>query len=85
MQDNHRLTYTPLPKVSGGWYEIRVQERIGASWAAWFEGLEIHHQSDGTTLLTGLMVDQSALHGVLVKIRDMHLTLLSLQLVGFRL
>jgi len=58
-------------------YEIRVQERLDEHWSEWFEGLNVTHEKDGATVLTGPVADQPALHGLLVKIRDLGLTLLS--------
>lgn len=58
-------------------YQIRIQGWLDPSWAEWFDGLAIRHLEDGTTLLTGPLSDQAALHGVLNKIRDLGLTLLT--------
>lgn len=60
-----------------GRYEIRVKDLLDARWAAWFEGLSVTHASDGTTILSGLVVDQAALHGLLRKVRDLGLPLVS--------
>ncbi len=60
-----------------GRYEIRLQGRLDSSWAAWFDGLILAPQSDGTTVIRGLVVDQSAMHGLLTKVRDTGLTLIS--------
>jgi hypothetical protein len=58
-------------------YEIRVQGRLDARWSAWFDGLRLVAHADGTTALRGPVVDQAALHGVLQKVRDTGLPLLS--------
>ena len=58
-------------------YEIRVKGRLGEEWTAWFEGLTITPEENGETLLTGSVVDQSALHGLLKKVRDLGMPLLS--------
>ena len=58
-------------------YQIRVQGHLGAQWTDWFEGLTIRLEKDGEMLLTGLVVDQAALHGLLKKVRDLGLPLLS--------
>jgi hypothetical protein len=58
-------------------YHIRVQGSIGTQWSSWFDDLEIVSLTDGETLLAGPVVDQAALHGILAKIRDMNLPLLS--------
>ncbi|MBC8506623.1 MAG: hypothetical protein ISR58_20240 [Anaerolineales bacterium] len=58
-------------------YEIKLKGHLNESWADWFDGLTFTHEDDGTTTLTGKIVDQSALHGVLKKIRDLGLPLIS--------
>ena len=62
---------------SPGWYEIRVQGHLGTRWAAWFDGLTLTHASDGTTIIHGPVTDQAALHGLLQKVRDLGLSLIS--------
>ena len=62
-------------------YQIRVRGIIGRQWSAWFDGLEIVPLAEGETLLAGPVADQAALHGILAKIRDLHLPLLSVTLV----
>jgi hypothetical protein len=62
-------------------YEIRVQGRLGPEWSAWFDGLTVTHQSPGETILTGPAPDQATLHGILIKIRDLGLPLLSVRRV----
>lgn len=59
------------------WYTIRVQGHLDQQWAEWLEGLTITHAADHTTVLQGPLADEAALHGVLSKIRDLTLTLLS--------
>lgn len=63
-------------------YQIRVQGHLGRQWADRFEKLIITLEDDGTTLLTGPVVDQAALHGVLRKIRDLGIPLLSVNTFG---
>jgi hypothetical protein len=58
-------------------YEIRVAGRLGPRWAAWFDGLAIVPGDDGTTAISGAVVDQAALHGLLQKLRDIGLPLVS--------
>jgi hypothetical protein len=58
-------------------YEIRLKGHLENRWAVWFEGLTITALDNGETLLTGPVVDQAALHGVLRKVRDLGLPLLS--------
>ena len=62
-------------------YQITVQGHLDAGWARWFEGLAISNEADGTAVLSGHIEDQSALHGVLIKIRDLGLPLISVQQV----
>jgi hypothetical protein len=59
-------------------YEIRVKGHLGSHWAAWFDGLSLTHEGDGTTVLRGPVVDQAALHGLLNKLRDVGIALVSL-------
>ena len=61
----------------GDWYEIRLQGRLDDRWSAWLDGLDLFRAEDGTTVLRGLITDQAALHGVLHKLRDLGLPLLS--------
>jgi len=63
--------------MDGELYEIKIAGHIGQSWSEWLGGLDICHTPDGQTLLSGLLLDQSALHGVLQKIRDMGLILIT--------
>ena len=58
-------------------YEIRVQGRLEARWATWFDGFTLTNGPDGTTVITGTVVDQAALHGLLQSLRDLGLPLLS--------
>lgn len=60
-----------------GRYEIRLKGRLDTRWATWFDGLALSHDSDGTTIIHGLVVDQAALHGLLQKVRDIGLPLIS--------
>ena len=60
-------------------YQIRVKGVIDAKWSYWFDGMSICPQVDGTTLLVGPVRDQAALHGLLAKIRDLGMPLLSVQ------
>ena len=60
-------------------YAIRLNGHLDQRWADWFDGLSFTHDSDGTTLLAGPLADQAALHGVLNKIRDLGLPIISIQ------
>jgi hypothetical protein len=62
-------------------YEIRIKGHLGREWTDWFEGLTIQLQDDGETLLTGPVIDQAALHGLLKKVRDVGMPLLSINCV----
>ena len=61
----------------GGSYAIRVQGHLDARWAAWFDGLCLTHEGDGTTVIHGSVVDQAALHGLLGKVRDLGIPLIA--------
>jgi hypothetical protein len=58
-------------------YEIRLKGHLDDRWTDWFEGLTISLEEDGDTLLTGPVVDQAALHGLLKKVRDLGMSLVS--------
>jgi len=58
-------------------YQIRIKGYLGQQWVDWFEGLAITLEEDGNTRLSGVVVDQSALHGILKKIRDLGMLLIS--------
>lgn len=60
-----------------GRYEIRLKGRLDSRWAAWFDGLTVTQHNDGATVIHGLVVDQSALHGLLTKVRDIGIPLIS--------
>ena len=58
-------------------YQIRLKERLDQRWSVWLNGLMMIHETNGETVLTGELVDQAALYGLLSKIRDLNLTLIS--------
>ncbi len=60
-----------------GLYQIRVRGHLDARWAAWFDGMTLIRESDGTTNISGPVVDQAALHGLLATLRDTGLPLVS--------
>jgi hypothetical protein len=62
-------------------YQIRVKGHLSSQWTEWFEGLTITLEEDGNTLLTGTVIDQAALHGLLKKVRDLGVPLLSINSV----
>jgi hypothetical protein len=59
-------------------YQIRLKEQLDQHWSSWFGGLTIATEANGETLLTGDVVDQAALHGLLSKVRDLQLTLIAI-------
>jgi len=58
-------------------YQMRVKGHLGSDWTDWFEGLTITREDNGDTLLTGPVIDQAALHGLLKKVRDLGMQLVS--------
>jgi hypothetical protein len=74
MSEKHASTQD---HYESGSYEIRIKGHLDKRWAAWFEGLTITLEEDGDTLLTGPVVDQAALHGLLKKVRDLGMPLVS--------
>jgi hypothetical protein len=65
------------PTSNPQYYEIRLKGHLDDRWAEWFEGLTITLEDNGDTLLTGPVVDQAALHGLLKKVRDLGMPLVS--------
>jgi hypothetical protein len=63
--------------TSPGLYEIRVQGRLDPRWATWFDGFALAAEPDGTTVISGSVVDQAALHGLLQSLRDLGMPLVS--------
>ena len=62
-------------------YQLRIAGHLDQHWSAWFGDLDLAHEDDGTTSLTGAIADQAELHGLLTKIRDLGVTLISLTVV----
>ena len=62
-------------------YQLRVAGRLDQHWSAWLGGFTLTHEDDGSTSLTGTVTDQAELHGLLAKIRDLGLTLISVTVV----
>jgi hypothetical protein len=62
-------------------YQIRIRGHLGQQWTDWFDELTIELEENGDTLLTGAVVDQAALHGILKKVRDLGMPLLSVNSV----
>ncbi len=74
------MSIEPEPKADPSHpsiYQIRLKGQLGSQWTDWFEGLTITQEDDGTTLLTGPVIDQAYLHGLLKKVRDLGMTLVS--------
>ncbi len=63
-------------------YEIRLEGRLEPRWSAWFDGLELTAGADGTTVLRGPVADQAALHGLLQRLRDLGIPLISVTREG---
>jgi hypothetical protein len=74
MSNEHEPKPTPNQPVI---YQIRIKGQLDSQWTDWFEGLTITLEEDGNTLITGLVIDQAALHGLLKKVRDLGLPLVS--------
>src|SRR5574341_2330249 len=74
MSNNSDPTTNPSQAVV---YQIRLKGHLGSQWTDWFEGLTITLEEDGNTLLTGPVIDQAALHGLLKKVRDLGMPLVS--------
>jgi len=79
MANNHNLKTNPNEPTH---YQIRVKGHLNCQWTDWFEGLTITLEDDGNTLLTGPVIDQARLHGLLRKVRDLGLPLLSVMPVS---
>jgi hypothetical protein len=62
-------------------YQIRIKGHLGCQWSDWFEGLTIRLEDNGQTLLTGPVLDDAALHGLLKKVRDLGMPLISVNRV----
>ncbi len=74
------MSHRPDPTTDPGQpviYQIRLKGHLGLAWADWFEGLTITLADDGDTLLTGPVADQAALHGLLRRLRDLGIPLVS--------
>lgn len=60
-------------------YEIRVKGQLDQQWSVWFDGLSISYDGEGNTVLRGPLADEAALHGILIKVRDLALPLIALR------
>jgi hypothetical protein len=77
MTDHHINRHRPRMTSRTKRYEIRVTGHLAPRWAAWFEGMTLTAEDDGTTVIDGPVADQSALHGLLRKLGDLGLPLIS--------
>jgi hypothetical protein len=80
-EKNIRHKTMDTPTMNAKIYEIRLKGHLEARWAQWFDGLTITLEENGNTLLSGPLADQAALHGILKKVRDLGVTLLSVNSV----
>jgi hypothetical protein len=78
MSNNSDPTTNPSQPVV---YQIRIKGHLGSQWTDWFDGLTITLEDDGNTLLSGAVTDQAALHGLLKKVRDLGMPLISVNRV----
>jgi hypothetical protein len=62
-------------------YELRIEGHLDERWSAWFGGLTVIREDDGTTTLRGIVADQAELHGLLAKVRDLGTTLISVRTI----
>jgi len=74
------MTRPPRPTAPAA-YQVRVAGHLDDHWSAWFGDLALSHDEDGTTSLRGAVSDQAELHGLLTKIRDLGITLISVTVV----
>lgn len=74
MSETHLSTENPYEP---GLYEIRIKGHLDDRWTSWFEGLTLTFEDNGDTLLTGMVADQAALQGLLKKVRDLGMPLIS--------
>jgi len=73
------------PKIDPGQqmvYEIKVEGHLDSEWTAWFDGMTLALEDNGDTLMTGPVIDQAALHGLLKKVRDLGMPLVLVRRVG---
>ena len=74
------MSQTVKRQAPGG-YRLRVNGHLDQHWSAWFDDLTLTRESDGTTSLSGAVTDQAELHGLLTKIRDLGITLISVEVI----
>lgn len=71
----------PTADNGAEWYEIRLKGLLDERWTGYFDGLDMAHEAAGTTRLVGLLADQAALYGVLNRLRDLGIALLSVRCI----
>jgi len=86
-QQKQENTHHPEPKYPPEFYEIMIQGQLDSLWGQWFEGMTLSNVENGDsgiacTLISGQVADQAALHGLLIKIRDLNLKLISVRRVN---
>ena len=79
---SHKATYSSVEGGMVSFYTIRVKGHLDERWSDWFDGLEITNLENGDAMLSGEIVDQAALHGVLARVRDLNLALVAVSSVG---
>ena len=82
--DRERPVAMTWRKQSGVRHEIRVQGSLDERWSAWFDGLEVRSEGEDVTLIAGFVADQAALHGLLTRINDLGLALVSVHRIDDR-
>ena len=75
------LRSMPTDEGGGENYEIRLKGHLDPTWSDWFDGMTIIHEANGETLLVGTLADQAALHGLLTRVGDLSIPLISVNLV----
>lgn len=71
------MNQRPGPHAASAHYELRISGHLDQHWSTWFSGLSLVREDDGTTTLRGAVTDQAELHGLLAKVRDLGVTLIS--------
>jgi hypothetical protein len=86
-QEERKVTREPTgcghaDAQGAGWYEIRIQGRLGERWMSWFDEMALRTDDAGVTTLRGQVIDQAALHGLLARVRDIGLPLLAVERIA---
>ena len=75
------MSQTAKRQQAPGGYRLRVEGHLDQRWSTWFDDLTLTREGDGTTSLSGAVTDQAELHGLLMKIRDLGITLISVEVI----